>query len=537
MTKLLLPLPEIKRYVKALKKSPNNTLNHTQLTDVVVKALGHEDLRDYKFRSKNEKSFEATYQAVDRLSLDKLVEWRQAFYDELKRHGIEAGCCHCIFDKYVQFQLKGLPEMSALRISGLLFLMSYLSPKPFFDTQTLALDTDGMLSYLRTEKLTQSVKVRLADYAEKNRLTQSRYHEGVFSNLLGMWGQGSLSDERFAKEVQALLVEEIDYIGRFSVGHFDPPKKVSFTFPIAHRDDDRPSNTEFLQRVRSAVHLNSPLLLGYESCEASSMPFKGGSQPSKNLLLTNSEIKENILITGVAGSGRVRIGLGVVHQAINAGSGCVFIDGAGNLHCYALIASMAKSVGRQDDVIFYSINHNSLFESNEIQRLISANKIVVLCLPSLEKDPEVFLPILKGLMIALKVAMSSIDRKKMSQYFPYLIVLCDTLRVWRVDEQNLFPEMIRKANKANLGVVAIDEEIDIFEKVIESGCFKHQMIMKQCELPDSVNLGDLNIRDIIQLTPGEFVYKKMGERKAEKHKIYRGPYSDPIFEDLYLVMS
>lgn len=537
MTKLLLPLPEIKRYAKALKKSPKNTLNYTQLTDVVVKALGHEDLREFKFHSKHERNFGAAYEAVDQLSLHKLVEWSQAFSRELQRHGVETGCGYSLFEKPIQFQLERLSDLPALRISGLLFLLSYMSPKPFFETQTLALDTDGLLSYLRTEKLTQGVKIRLADYAEKNRLTQSRYHEGVFSNLMGMWGQGSLSDERFAEEVQALLAEEIDYLGRFSVGHFDPPKKVSFTFPVAHRDDDRPSNTEFLQRVRSAVHLNSPLLLGNERKAPSSFSLADDKKPSGNLLLSNAQIKENILISGVAGSGRIRMGLGMISQAVMAGSGFIYFDGSGAFELHSLLGSMAKSVGRQDDVVFFSIHHESTFNVEELHRLIAANKIVVLGFPAVEKDPEALLPVFARLLKSLKAALSEVGRKQMSQYFPYLIVLCDILRLWRIDDDKILLDLVSKANSVNMGVLAIDEEFDIFQRVIDDKIFRHLVIMKQCELPEAWGSRSMIRRDVINLRPGEFFYHKAGDPLPEHHKLYRGPYSDPNFEDIYLVMS
>lgn len=544
MTKLLLPLSDVKRYAKALKKSPKNTLNYTQLTDVVVKALGHEDLREFKFHSKYGRNFEAAYQAVDRLSLYDLKKWSQAFANELSRNGVDTDYCgYGIFDKYIDLQLESLVELPALRISGLLFLLSYLSDSSFFDPKAMTFDGSKLLDYLRNKALLQSVKFRLAEYSEKNRLTGSRYHEGVFSDLMGSWGRKDLTDDGFVQEVQKLLDAEAEYLDRFHMGRPDIYRETELQFPAAPRRQDTPSNTEFLQRVRNTVNLNSPLLLGSESRGVSNTPFAGESQSSKNLLLTNAEIKENIMITGVAGSGRVRVGLGMVHQAIIAGSGCVFIDGAGSLVSYALISSMAKSVGRQDDVVFYSINHDSLFEANEIQRLISANKIVVLCLTALEKDPEAFQPALKRLMKTLRVAVSWIDRKKMSRYFPYLIVFCDALRIWRIDDEGIFPEMITKANKANIGVLAIDQEIDIFEKVIKDGIFRHQILMKQCDISDSPNFREFYVnkssirRDILNLDMGEFVYRRLGQSQEREHKIYRSPYSDPNLEDIYLVMS
>lgn len=537
MKKLLLPLPEIKRYVKALKKSPNNTFNHTQLTDIVVKALGYEDLREYKFRSKHEKNFGSNYQAVDRLPLDKLIEWSQAFYSELQRHGVETGCGYCIFDKYIQFQLDRLSEMPALRISGLLFLLSYLSSEPFFEAQTLTLDTEGLISYLRTEKLTQGVKIRLANYAEKNRLTQSRYHEGVFSNLMGMWGQGSLSDERFAEEVRALLAEEIDYLWRFSVGHPESLREVRFNFPLVPKDADTPSNTEFMQRVRNAVHLNSPLLLGYEERAPSAFPLVDDKKLSGNLLLTNAQIKENIMISGVPGSGRIRMGIGIINQAIMAGSGCIYIDGSGAVEARWLISAMAKSVGRQDDVVYYGVDHESPFNAQEIRRLIAANKIVVLGFTAVEKDPEALLPVFARLLKSLKAALSEVDRKQMSQYFPCLIVLCDLLRLWRIDDDKILLDLVKKANSVNMGVLAIDMELEVFQRVIDDKAFRHLVIMKQCELPEVLGGSGMTIRDIINLRRGEFFYHKAGRPLPEKHKPYRGPYSDPKSDHLYLVIS
>lgn len=539
MTKLLLPLPDVKRYAKALKKSPQNTINHTQLMDIVVKALGHENLRAYKLHSKSKRNFEAAYQAVDRLSLYELNQWNDAFNQEVARHVPDPDCGYSIFEKYFQYQLDHLAELPALRISGLLYLLSHFSKKPFFEPDTMVFDGPGLLSYLRTETLAQGIKLRLAEYGEKNRLTQSRYHEGVFSNLLGMWSQGSLSGNRFIEEVETLLDEEKRYLSDCVADSPPPWNEVRFYFPAVQRDEDQPSNTGFLQKVRNAVNVNSPLLLGYEKVTVTGMALFDSKKSPENLLLSNAQIKENILISGVPGAGRVRIGLGIIHQAIMAGSGSIFIDssGSGNVVRTA-IASMARSVGRKDDVVFYGIHHKSIFNAVEIRRMIVANKTIVISLPSAEKDPDALMPVFVKLIHTLESAIMGIGKQQMSQYSPYLITLCDTLRLWRTSEAGALSSLVKQANKANIGVLSIDGGLEVAQKVIDIGYFQHWLLMRQEDLIEPLEpLSNIGTRRLVRLSQGEFLYVDAGKPMDEVKTTYIGPYSDAGFDSLYLVMS
>lgn len=201
---------------------------------------------------------------------------------------------------------------------------------------------------------------------------------------------------------------------------------------------------------------------------------------------------------------------------------------------------MAKSVGRQDDVVYQSIHHDSVFNPSEIRRYIESNKIVFLGLPCLEKDPETMLTVYDRLTTTLKAVFDSLKKSKMSQYFPYLIVFCDMMHLIRRRDSEAFLTVIKKANKSNLGVVQIDQDFFIAQEALgdEKSLFRHRVIMKQCDLMSISSLGKFNSRDVLYLHPGEFFYHQYGHINTN-FDLYIAPYSDPETHNqvLYLVMS
>ena len=68
------------------------------------------------------------------------------------------------------------------------------------------------------------------------------------------------------------------------------------------------------------------------------------------LWITNSDARRHIFVLGTTGSGKTELLLGLLVQPMMWGSGCMFVDGEGTTEFYARDYSLAKRMGREDDV-------------------------------------------------------------------------------------------------------------------------------------------------------------------------------------------
>lgn len=78
-----------------------------------------------------------------------------------------------------------------------------------------------------------------------------------------------------------------------------------------------------------------------------------GNEISSNeeLWFSNEDMRTHVLIFGSTGSGKTQALISLAYNALIQGSGFIYVDGKGDNSLYASIFSMARSVGREDDVL------------------------------------------------------------------------------------------------------------------------------------------------------------------------------------------
>ncbi len=84
--------------------------------------------------------------------------------------------------------------------------------------------------------------------------------------------------------------------------------------------------------------------------EAGGILYLGTDANGHELWITNSDARRHIFVLGTTGSGKTELLLGLLVQPMMWGSGCMFVDGKGTTEFYARVYSLAKRMGREDDV-------------------------------------------------------------------------------------------------------------------------------------------------------------------------------------------
>ena len=87
-----------------------------------------------------------------------------------------------------------------------------------------------------------------------------------------------------------------------------------------------------------------------EYSPASGILYLGTDQDGHELWISNSDARRHIFVLGTTGSGKTELLLGLLVQPMMWGSGCMFVDGKGTTEFYARVYSLAKRMGREDDV-------------------------------------------------------------------------------------------------------------------------------------------------------------------------------------------
>ncbi len=72
---------------------------------------------------------------------------------------------------------------------------------------------------------------------------------------------------------------------------------------------------------------------------------------NEEIWLTNEDMRTHCLIFGSTGSGKTEALIGLAFNSLVQGSGFIYVDGKGDNTLFAKIFSMARSMGREDDVL------------------------------------------------------------------------------------------------------------------------------------------------------------------------------------------
>ena len=86
--------------------------------------------------------------------------------------------------------------------------------------------------------------------------------------------------------------------------------------------------------------------------EASGIGFFGNERKSKKeLWFNNSDMRTHILVFGSTGAGKTETLLSLGYNALVQGSGLIYVDGKGENVLFTKVFAMARTMGREDDVL------------------------------------------------------------------------------------------------------------------------------------------------------------------------------------------
>jgi intracellular multiplication protein IcmO len=79
--------------------------------------------------------------------------------------------------------------------------------------------------------------------------------------------------------------------------------------------------------------------------------FGNDRKNNEELWFNNDDLRTHVLIFGSTGSGKTEALVSISFNALLHGSGLIYVDGKGDNSLYAKIFSMARSMGREDDIL------------------------------------------------------------------------------------------------------------------------------------------------------------------------------------------
>jgi hypothetical protein len=546
MQSLMIPISELKSYARIVtKQNPEITVRRTDILNCIVQTLGFSDYSQYerlmnKSTSKISFTNDTKFLVPEELTLSQLLDWGWRIADDLKdKTGLEIPLFHVLnskipstpLDSSINIQFKHLAELPALRMSGILYLLSLSSGHDFFNKDTGIVNWPSLLTFLRLGSSHMAINLRLYRFHALNQEKGLRYHEGLLADVQKRLIRRSITDEEAIELIRTVLDEEKTYLAGFS------GKVAKFTFPLY---EDCPISEHGLKNfavIRSKTSPQKPLLLGLEK---NTHGVLGLLAPRKALTLSTEDIRTNLHIAGAAGSGRSYKMLFLLRQAVMNRSGVLYIDGRGDQKTFWFIKSLLKSHGRENDLIFLSINHTTELSKLSLPDLARQNKIVYVMLPDLEKDPEAMRPSVVDILDTLLISLSDVDAPKKSGNFPYCLFLNDIMSVFRstTNTGNLC-SLIDKANQHKIAVVSSEQDYldygDLRTQLLSR--FKTHLLMKiECLNGGLLELSPKERRDMAFWEPGDFRYFRYDGKRYPK--TYRIPYADPtLIKHSYLTMS
>jgi hypothetical protein len=548
MQSLMIPISELKSYARIVtKQNPAITVRRTDILNCIAQTLGFNDYSQYerlmnKSTSKVSFTTDTQFLVPEELTASQLLDWGWRIADDLKdKTGLEVPLFHVLnskipitpLDSSIKIQFKHLAELPALRMSGILYLLSLSSGHDFFNKDTGSVNWPSLLTFLRLGSSHMAINLRLYRFHGLNQEKGLRYHEGLLADVQKRLIRRSITDEEAIESIRTVLDEEKTYLAGFS----GTGKVKKFTFPLYEDYRINEGGLKSLAVIRSKTSPQKPLLLGLEKNTHGAL---GLLAPRKALTLSTEDIRSNLHIVGSAGSGRSYNLRFLLRQAVMNESGALYIDGKGDTETFWLIKSILKSHGRENDLIVLSINHTTELSKLSLPDLARQNKIVFLMMPGLEKDPEAMRPSVVDILDTLLISLSDVDAPKKSGNFPYCLFLNDIMSVFRdtTNTENLC-SLIDRANQHKIAVVSSEQDYLVYgDTNIELlSRFKTHLLMKmECPNGGLFELSPKELCDMDFWEPGDFRYFRYDGKRDPK--TYRIPYTDPtLIEHSYLTMS
>lgn len=115
-------------------------------------------------------------------------------------------------------------------------------------------------------------------------------------------------------------------------------RKASLPFRLPQRAN-RPDNNDFMPGSNKPRKARGICLFGNEI------------STGEELWFSNDDMRTHCLIFGSTGSGKTEALISLAFNALVQGSGFIYVDGKGDNSLFAKIFSMARSMGREDDIL------------------------------------------------------------------------------------------------------------------------------------------------------------------------------------------
>ena len=541
MKPIMLPLSEAKAFCRKVKRTNvHRPVHYTEVLNHTVQFLGFKDYSHYQRAYKSLSGRDPiSFDVPTDMNLHRLEELNQGFMEHFKALGIDLPdygyCCYevadafdenpsgipCVstpFSRYIEDQIVHLKKLPPLRVSGFLYLLTYLSGLPVYDENAWVIDGTALIGAINDRELPTALCDRLLMYSRKNKEEFVRYPEGLLCELIFRFRDKEVDDQGLVSEIEGLLKEERDYLSK--VNPYCKPRSdlPPFNFPVSSASSKYRNKKGFrkddvhkaFQQIRERICVHEPLLLGIKSKRSSVFSF---SEP-ECLTLNKESILDNILITGVPGCGSHPFLMSLVHQAIMNRSGALILNAEGRQDVIWVVTAFLKAHNREDDLMVLTINHD--ISSAKLMQYIEAKKIILIALPSCEKDPEVFRELYMPLWEELWKAISALDRKKLAGYFPYLLALHRCLEGLPINEDpGFFSGLIEAANDRNIGVIATSDwplRSKTSEPVVLES-FRNRAIMKLEEIGafEIPGMTDDDQIQLMTLKKDHFVYWRNDE--------------------------
>lgn len=181
--------------------------------------------------------------------------------------------------------------------------------------------------------------------------------------------------ERKHEQDPRKLLRDTRTLGQKIYDFFEEPRNISMMSVVAA------GTIAFYPAVADFVFVIMSVLVWYTWLRKTKLPFRlpmrcglldyndlkpGGDQPyhargicffgndrvsNEELWFSNEDMRTHVLIFGSTGSGKTEALISIAYNALVQSSGFIYVDGKGDNSLFAKIFSMARSVGREDDVL------------------------------------------------------------------------------------------------------------------------------------------------------------------------------------------
>jgi hypothetical protein len=561
MTAILIPPSHLKAYARLLKKAnPSSGLMHNHILNTLCHLLGLKDFSNYErhLNKRNNPLLTASdinsSVPVAHLPLHELEAKANAIGKEIVSAlsndpnapvslppPLVIGNYHLPstpFDLAIRHQVDNLDKLPALRMSGVLYLLSLLSGDAIFDVSRQSADWEALLRFVRKGAMPTAVEIRLAKYEALNVQDDHQYHEGLFQADRVALRNGEIDDHEFVERVQRLLNREWAYLARARIGIGSPATiPPPFSFPL-YEDELCSNYLALITTVRRLTSADRPILLGMP---LSTTILSKWSSQRKALNVTADTLRNNLMILGMTGSGRWAAGHSLIAQSLMNNSGAVIVDTKGSSKDHLQLQNMVSFHNKSDTLTFLTVNHERELGCIDMSRCVRQSTVAHIMIPGMEMSPAQRNLHTWSILDRLGRTVPASGPTLAMRPFPYLVILNDVLSAIETHEDlSELEQFVERMNRNHVAVILSEQNLEVRKSYPTKSLarlFDACMLMC-CENPERLpyTLDEATVEAVRNQIEGEFRY--VTSTCGVDPIPYRIPYAVPeSVRQIYLVMD